>query len=731
MSRLILLGQHGQPNQIIEFEGQVVTIGRSSENHLQIDDLNSSRHHCEIHENDGAYELVDKDSRNGVFVNGRRVARSALEPGDKLEIGTTVIYFANIAEGVDPTTETNETPRGKETIDITTGVFSAIDDPTGAGQIMKSVLDTTRIDRKRANIPDLPLREEETSAAITKRRPRSAEARELRRLLQLNKTFNGIHNLRKLLEKVMDTLIQVSGAERGFLILREKEEIRVKVSRNIDQESIRDAREKISSSLVKEVIEKGESVMLTDAAEDERYSGRESILNMKLRSVLVVPLQHRDQIQGVIYLDNRFASNRFDDQTQEQIELVADSAVVAIENARLFEENTRQREELEHAKEELERLNQLLRERVEVQDRELIKAREALAARREEMSLKYNYEHIITNSPKMLEIFSILDKITDSTVPVLVQGESGTGKELIARALHYNGPRKKHGFVSENCAAIPANLMESEFFGYVRGAFTGANTDKMGLFEMADSGTLFLDEIGDMDIDMQTKLLRVLQDGVLRRVGSKEFKRVDVRIVSATNRDLLGIIKESRFREDLYYRLNVINILLPPLRDRREDIPLLTEHFLKRQAKQSGNTPRTIANEVMDMFLRYHWPGNIRELENEIMRASALSKDAIRLEHLSRNVVEGAKTPMNESPKGSRIRSFMLSGKTLKELVANEVDQLEREAILHVLQRTKYKKSTAAQILGISRPTLDAKIDKYTLTKEVVLEAESASGAGS
>ena len=261
--------------------------------------------------------------------------------------------------------------------------------------------------------------------------------------------------------------------------------------------------------------------------------------------------------------------------------------------------------------------------------------------------------------------------------------------------------------------------------------FTGANTDKMGLFEMADGGTLFLDEVGDMDLDMQTKLLRVLQDGVLRRVGSKEFKRVNVRIVSATNRDLLGIIKESKFREDLYYRLNVINILLPPLRDRREDIPLLTEHFLKRQAKQSGNSPRTIANEVMDMFLRYHWPGNIRELENEIMRASALSKDAIRLEHLSRNVVEGAKTPMNESPKGSRIRSFILSGKTLKELVSNEVDQLEREAILHVLQRTKYKKSKAAQILGISRPTLDAKIDKYTLTKEVVLESEDATKAGS
>ncbi len=718
MPRLILCATDGRPSRTIEIEGRVATIGRSSENHIQIDDLNSSRHHCELHEgHDGVWELIDKDSRNGLFVNGHRVARKALEPGDKIEIGTTIIYFQHVA-AAEP---------GKETVDISTGVFSTPTDPTGVRELMSSVLDTKRLDpNEAASEPSFKVHRPEEETSPARRARKNAGLDELRRLLRLNHSLNCELNLRRLLEKVLETVIEVSGAERGFLLLLKdgrSSEFSVKVSRNIDQESIRDAREKISSSLVQEVIESGSSVLLTDAAKDDRFSGRESILNMRLRSVLVVPLRHRERVEGALYLDNRFATGRFDDETREQVELVADSAMVAIVNARLFEENARQREELTHAKEELERLNQLLRERVEVQGRELVRAREALAKRREEVQLKYNYDAIVTTSPKMLEIFQILDKVTDSDVPVLIQGESGTGKELVARALHFNGPRKKASFVSENCAAIPANLMESEFFGYVRGAFTGAHADKVGLFEVADGGTLFLDEIGDMDLDMQTKLLRVLQDGVLRRVGSKEFKRVNARIVSATNKDLLANIKDGKFREDLYYRLNVINIVLPPLRERREDIPLLAEHFLARHAKQSGQPPRGRADEVVDLFLRYDWPGNIREIENEIMRASALSKDVIEPQHLSKNLVEGARNPRQpESPREQRIRGSLLEGRTLKELVAQEVDEVEGQAIMQVLQRTGYKKSKAASILGISRPTLDAKIEKYGLTKQKILE---------
>ncbi len=738
MARLIVCGKDGKPHRIVEAEGRVVTIGRSAENHVQLDDLNGSRHHCEIHEHDGAFELVDKDSRNGVFVNGRRVSRAPIEPGDKLEIGSTVVYFERLPE--------EAAPEGRATVSIATatGLLSTPTDPTGVKEHMNAVLQTGRLARPALGspaagtpaapaAPAAPRADDAPHTSPATGRRLGDEHAELRRLLALNRLLNEELVLRRLLERIMDTAIEVSGAERGFLILRDPgagdpgagdadvDEFKVKVSRNIDRESIKDAREKISGTLVREVLEHGRSVLLGDAAQDARYSGRESILSMKLRSVLVAPLRHRERVLGAIYLDNRFASSRFDEQARELVELVADQASISIENARLFEENARQREELEHAKSELERLNQLLRERVEVQDRELERAREALAARREEVSLRYAYDHIVTRSPKMLEVFMVLDKVTDSTVPVLVQGESGTGKELIARALHFNGPRAKHGFVSENCAAIPANLMESEFFGYVRGAFTGATSDKMGLFELADGGTLFLDEIGDMDLDMQTKLLRVLQDGVLRRVGSKDFKRVDVRIVSATNRDLLAYIKEGRFREDLYYRLNVINVVLPPLRERKEDVPLLVDHFLARQAKTPGAAARSLTPEALDVLLRYDWPGNVRELENEVMRAAALSRDAIRPEHLNRALVEAALAPQRESATQQRLRGVSLSGKTLKEIVAAEVDEVERVAIRDVLRRTGYKKTKAANVLGISRPTLDAKIDKYGLTREVVL----------
>ncbi|MEZ0229021.1 MAG: sigma 54-interacting transcriptional regulator [Planctomycetota bacterium] len=793
MPRLIIRGQDGRPDRVFECEASVCTIGRSAENSLQIDDLNSSRHHCEIHEGKDGCELIDKDSRNGTFVNGRRVTRKPLSAGDKIEIGTTVLYFDRLPDEIGA-------KKGKETLDLSTGVFAQKDSevtarlgsrdevsvlvqadperrPTGDHEAVEPSIRADHSNEKtgpialrpqpsadlapgpsslvsglaaadpietvqRSNTPNPAGRALETNASIEDGDARELATRvgELRRLLALNKTFNGELNVRRLLEKVMDTVIQVSGAERGFLILKESDpdaptgspsELRVKVSRNIDRESIKDARDKISGSIAREVIEKGQSVLSNDAAHDARWSGRESIYQLKLRSVLSVPLKHRDQVLGAIYLDNRFEPDRFDERVKDLLELVADQASIAIENARLFEENARQKEELLRAKEELERLNQLLRDRVEKQDRELVRAREALAARREDVQLKYDYSQIITRSPKMIEVFQILDKVCESTVPVLIQGESGTGKELIARAIHYNGPRKTGEFVSENCAAIPQNLMESEFFGYVRGAFTGAHRDKKGLFEVADQGTLFLDEIGDMDLDMQTKLLRVLQDGVLRRVGSKEFKKVDVRIISATNRDLVSMIKEGKFREDLYYRLNVINVQLPPLRERKEDVPLLVDFVIKRIAEKKGATskvPREVAPDALDLLLRYDWPGNVRELENEIERSSALSKDVIRPEHLSKNVVDAALAPARQARIGRK--AFQFSGQTLKELVTKETEDIERLAIMDALQRCRYKKSKAASMLGISRPTLDAKIEKYQLSKDKVMQSGEAPAVG-
>jgi two-component system response regulator HupR/HoxA len=331
-----------------------------------------------------------------------------------------------------------------------------------------------------------------------------------------------------------------------------------------------------------------------------------------------------------------------------------------------------------------------------------------LIPRESQDGFKYDYNPIVTRSPKMYEIFRLLDKVTDSVVPVLVLGESGTGKELIARAIHQNGPRKDKAFVSENCAAIPVNLLESEFFGHVRGAFTGASRDKRGLFEVADGGTLFLDEIADMSLAMQTKFLRVLQDGEIRRVGGKDIIKVDVRIVSATNKNIYEMVRQNEFREDLLYRINVITITLPPLRERREDIPLLIDYFLDRVAQRTGEKQKVLDRDTFHLLYQYDWPGNIRELENEIERLSALSGDRIESHLLSPNIQARGQT-----------RPVSYEGKSLKDIVARTVEDVEKHVICSTLMEAAWKKTRAAEILGISRPTLDAKIEKYGLTRDV------------
>src|SRR6476620_2427933 len=219
-------------------------------------------------------------------------------------------------------------------------------------------------------------------------------------------------------------------------------------------------------------------------------------------------------------------------------------------------------------------------------------------------------------TPRMLELFRLLDRVTDTALPVVIYGESGTGKELVARAIHHNGPRRQRAFVSESCAAIPETLLEAALFGHVRGAFTGAQGERRGLFEIAHGGTLFLDEVGEMPASMQVKLLRVLQQGEFRRVGGEKTIKVDVRVLVASNRDLSRLVEEGRFREDLFYRLNVVRVALPPLRERREDIPLLVEHFLAKHAQAAGKPAKRVARAALTKLLGHRWPGNVRELEN-------------------------------------------------------------------------------------------------------------------
>jgi len=324
---------------------------------------------------------------------------------------------------------------------------------------------------------------------------------------------------------------------------------------------------------------------------------------------------------------------------------------------------------------------------------------------RREVERKYSFDQIIGNSPAMHRVFEVMEKVAETDATVLITGETGTGKDLVARAIHYSGPRKEARFVAQNCAALPDTLLESELFGHVRGAFTGAHRDKKGLFEEADGGTVFLDEVGETHPGMQVRLLRVLQDGEVRPLGSSETLRVDVRIVGATHRDLRQDVADGRFREDLFYRLRVVEIALPALRERREDIPALAHHFLDLSCRKMGRAVEGFTNAGMDRLVAYPWPGNVRELGNEIERAVALAGDAKTLgeEMLSEHLRAAAAAPAAGGGLG-------FEGLSLNAAV----DALKRQLILDALEATG-SKTRAAERLGIPRQSLQKMMKRLEL----------------
>lgn len=333
----------------------------------------------------------------------------------------------------------------------------------------------------------------------------------------------------------------------------------------------------------------------------------------------------------------------------------------------------------------------------------------------EEIGARYKFDAIIGRSKPMVDVYRLLDKVIDSDSTVLIYGENGTGKELIAKAVHYNSKRKDKMFVVQNCSAFNDNLLDSELFGHVKGAFTGAIVEKKGLFEIADKGTFFLDEIGDMSAALQVKLLRVLQEGTFIGVGDTKVKKVDVRIVAATNKDLKDLVEKGLFREDLYYRVNVITIRLPPLRERKEDIPLLVDHFLFKYCEGKPVRKR-LSKKCLEKFFEYDWPGNIRELENEIERLVVLSDEeaVINDELISPRILDRIK---NTRPALASLVPDASDPNKPGVSLPNAVETLEREIIEQGLRNTRWNKSKLARQLGISRRNLIRKIEKYQLDK--------------
>ena len=322
---------------------------------------------------------------------------------------------------------------------------------------------------------------------------------------------------------------------------------------------------------------------------------------------------------------------------------------------------------------------------------------------RRELTRKRKFDNIIGKSEKMQEVYRMIESVASSDCNVLIQGESGTGKEVIARAIHNNSPRKDKPFIAQSCAAIPETLLESELFGHVKGAFTGASSSKHALLEVAKGGTFFFDEIGEINPAIQAKLLRVLEEHEFKKVGGTETIKVDLRIIAATNRDLEKAIKEGIFRDDLFYRLNVVTIFLPPLRERKDDIPLLASHFLDKHAVLYKKDIKRISPDVMKVFMTYDWPGNVRELENIIERAVVLERN---------NTVS-----VQDLPQQLQLQQLKEMNSGGKSLMAS-IEKAEAGKILQVLEQTEWRKAEAAQILGISRKTLWEKIKKYDIKKD-------------
>jgi len=429
----------------------------------------------------------------------------------------------------------------------------------------------------------------------------------------------------------------------------------------------------ITRSVFKKVVAERAAVLAADAKRDVGETA--SIMGAQIESTIGVPLWHGDdEIIGVLQVDNRAASGVFRERDLDILAVLAQSASSAFTHARLVSR-------LRSAEESQRNENDYLKRREQ--------------GRR--------FDGIIGEAPLMKRLFEQLRKVVNTRVTVLIEGETGTGKELIASAVHYWSERSDKLFVAQNCAAMPENLLESELFGHKKGSFTGATEDKKGLFELADAGTLFLDEVGEMPLNLQAKLLRVLQEGEIRPIGSNQTKKVDVRIVAATNRDLEKEVAEGRFREDLFYRLKVFPLRVPPLRERREDTPLLAGHFLKRYAHEFGRSVRGFSQQAMELLSAYKWPGNVRELENEVQRLVIQIDDG------------GFVEPEHLSPRIRQVENILDKVHPRKGTLKEMVEQVEKWILLEALKDHDNNKSQTAKTLGITREGLHKKLKNYGL----------------
>lgn len=496
--------------------------------------------------------------------------------------------------------------------------------------------------------------EGEPKAAATSAGVGASDVARLSKLVEFSRELMASGDKERIFKKLLEAVVEITSAEKGFLIAIKDGERMLAASHNVGRETLDLTR--VSDSIIERVIADRKPLIVSDAVRDATFANARSVMDLKLSSVMCVPLAYRNELLGVLYLGNDNVRSLFDQQDLSLLEVFCSQAALLVHTALMLNE-------------------------LQVANRNLV-----------EQLRQVSQGGIIGSSAPMKEVFKVLRRVAPTDINVLVLGETGTGKELIAKELHRLSPRKEKPFVAVNCGAIPENLLESELFGYKRGAFTGAVADKIGRFEAANGGTIFLDEIGEMPMSLQVKLLRVLQERVIERVGEVQSRPLDIRVLSATNKNLDEEIKSGNFREDLFYRLNEVTVKLPPLRERGDDIHQIAQFLLNKYAEQYGSKARGFTAGCLNAMKSYYWPGNVRELENRIKKAVIMTD-------------RGQLTPED-------LGIVQQERKALQTLAVAEED-FKKNYIRMALDMNSWNKAQTARDLDVDPRTIFRYIEKF------------------
>ena len=596
-----------------------VSIGREPSNPICVNDHYVSRRHCLIKREGESFRIVDLESYNGTFVNDIPIGEHQLGNGDEISVGSVRFIFL---------TDEAETAAAASSVEL------------GEDQLVSP--STIHLHHKDA----LYLK---PSAVVANLPPDARITRDLNALLKISTLLSTIHEPTQLQRSLLETVLDTIPAERGAIMLVEKDSEELIASYGTGKRAEQPIR--ISRSVVEKVLHEAAAMLCVETNDDRLFRDAQSLVTAQVCSLLCVPLVIRERAKGLIYLDTSDPAITLDEGHLQLLTAIGVIASVAIENAQHVQW--------------LEGENQRLHRQI---------------------SLEHN---MIGESPRMCEVFRFLEKIAPTDATVLVRGESGTGKELVAHAIHTNSSRSEKPFVAINCAVLSETLLESELFGHEKGAFTSAVAQKRGRLEVADGGTLFLDEVGELTPATQAKLLRVLQERQFERVGGTRTVSVDVRIVAATNRNLEEAITAGMFRQDLYYRLNVISLTLPPLRERREDIPLLAYYFIAKYSKKCKRLVSGISAEARNCLMAYDWPGNVRELENAIERAVVLGNTEVIMPD---DLPESLLATNAASP---RLPNYH-----------EAVNEMKKKFILQAIEQANGNFTDAAKLLGIHSTNL-------------------------